>query len=203
MHLKYSDVKWAEFRLTSEYSRLLRATEIATRYVFSLYTVERLRSTDSFYVDMTRAARDVNYGHDHIRLSYSAGVKDSSAAGDVTSFRISLPFRDTTPAVEAVSVRFRSPVGEVLLPLDAISCRFVHIVRDAVGYNEAFFFGGQFNVDVNNLVAVSDQTVGNFDSPQPDVAAVSEFVRVGIRHMVDFYLGGFAIGSVVFGGRTR
>lgn len=203
MRLNYTDVKWSEFRLTLECARALRATEVVTRYVFSFSYSEVLSASDFFYVEFTIPAAEICFTSDVVSLSCTAGVRDSAHPLDSFVVQASIPFSDAVSPVEVLSVTFRSPFAEVSLASDFISCSYCLVVRDSVGYNESFFFGGLFNVDVNNVAFVSDNLATDVDSPQPDVAAVSEFVRVGIRHMIDFYLGGFTIGSVVFGGRVR
>lgn len=203
MRLNYTDVKWSEFRLTSEYARFLRATEVVTRYVFSNVDAEILAASDAFYVEWTTPLYELCGATDRVSLSYSASVKDAVYVPEVLSILAYVSLADAPVSVEFVSVRFRSPFSEVTLASDLISCGYKLFVRDVVGYNEAFFFGGRFNVDVNNIAFTSDMLAVDVDTPQPDVAAIAEFVRVGIRHMIDFYLGGFTIGSVVFGGRVR
>lgn len=203
MRLNYTDVKWSEFRLTAQHARLLRATEVVTRYVFSFSDSEQLFAYDLCRVELTVPKYEVCGASDSVTLSYTAGVKENISLPELFSVRVSARLSDVSAPVEIISVRFRSPFSETSLAADSIFCRFLLIVRDAVGYNESFFFGGRFNVDVNNILFTSDAFRTELDSPQPDVAAVAEFVRVGIRHMIDFYLGGFAIGSVVFGGRVR
>lgn len=203
MRLNYTDVKWSEFRLTSEYARFLRATEVVTRYVFSFADAEVLAASDVSYVEFTTPAYEVCGAADRVSLSYSAGIKDIVSLPEVLSVLANVSLADVATPAEFISIRFRSPFSEATLVSDLISCSYRLFVRDVVGYNEAFFFGGRFNVDVNNIAFTSDVLVTDVDTPQPDVAAIAEFVRVGIRHMIDFYLGGFIIGSVVFGGRVR
>lgn len=203
MRLNYTDVKWSEFRLTSEYARVLRATEIVTRYVFSFTDSEVLAASDMFYIKLTVPSLEVCGTADRVSLSYSAGVKDSVSLLETLSVLASVSLADVSVPTEFTSIRFLSSFSEASLATDLISCGYTLVIRDVVGYNESFFFGGRFNVDVNNIVSTSDIFNAKVDSSQPDVAAVAEFVRVGIRHMIDFYLGGFTIGSVVFGGRVR
>ena len=203
MRLNYTDVKWSEFRLTAQYARLLRATEVVTRHVFSFSDSEQLFAYDSCRIELTAPKYEACSASDSVTLAYTAGGKESILLSELFSVLVSARLSDVSAPVEIISVTFRSPFSETALASDSISCRYLLIVRDAVGYNESFFFGGRFNVDVNNVLFTSDAFRTQLDSPQPDVAAVAEFVRVGIRHMIDFYLGGFTIGSVVFGGRVR
>lgn len=203
MRLNYTDVKWSEFRLTSEYARFLRATEVVTRYVFSFADTEVLAASDAFYLELRLPQIESLLSTDKIRLSYSAGVVDSVLADERFSVLQDVCFRDSSQAVEVVSVRFRSPFSDSVALLDSVVTNFQLVVRDLVGYNESFFFGGRFNVDVNNIVFTLDSTFSEMDSGLPDSAAVVEFVRVGLRHMIDFYLGGFTFGSVAFGGKVR
>lgn len=203
MRLNYTDVKWSEFRLTAEYGRVLRATDVVTRYVFSFADEEVLSASDSFYLELRLPQIEGLFSTDKIRLSYSAGVVDSVLANERFSVLQDVHFRDSSQAVEVVAVRFRSPFSDVSTSLDFVVTKFQLVVRDLVGYNEGFFFGGRFNVDVNNIVFTLDSASSKMDSGLPDSAAVVEFVRVGLRHMIDFYLGGFTFGSVAFGGKVR
>ena len=203
MRLNYTDVKWSEFRLTSEYARVLRATEVVTCNVFSFSDSAQLSAYDSCRIALIAPKYEFCSASDSVTLSYTARVKESVLLPELFSVQVSARLSEVSVPVEIISVTFRSPFSETALVSDSISCRFMLIVRDAIGYNESFFFGGHFNVDVNNVLFTSDAYRTQLDSPQPDVAAVAEFVRVGIRHMIDFYLGGFTIGSVVFGGRVR
>lgn len=203
MRLNYTDVKWSEFRLTSEYGRTLRAVDVVTRYVFSFTTEEVLSASDTFYLELRLPQIESLLSVDKIRLSYSAGVVDSVLADERFSVLQDVRFRDSSQAVEVVSVRFRSPFSDASTSLDSVVTNFQLVVRDLVGYNESFFFGGRFNVDVNNIVFTLDSASSKMDSGLPDSAAVVEFVRVGLRHMIDFYLGGFTFGSVAFGGKVR
>ena len=203
MRLNYTDVKWSEFRLTSEYGRILRATETDTRYVFSFTDSEVLAASDSFYLQLTVPQSGVLLSLDKIRLSYSAGVVDSATPVELFSVQHSVFYRDASACVEVVSVTVRSPFSDSSVFLDLVVTDFRLVVRDVVGYNESFFFGGRFNVDVNNIVFTADSTASEMDSGLPDSATVVECIRVGLRHMVDFYLGGFTFGSVAFGGKVR
>ena len=203
MRLNYTDVKWAEFRLTSEYGRILRATNVVTLYVFSLACDEILSASDSFHLQLLRPQFEELFSSDSVRLSYSAGVVDSAPAVELFSVQHVAPLFDAAQSVEVVSVTFRSPFSDAAALLDFVFTDFQLVVRDTVGYNESFFFGGRFNVDVNNIVFTLDSTSSEMDSGLPDSAAVVEFIRVGLRHMIDFYLGGFTFGSVAFGGKVR
>ena len=203
MRLNYTDVTWAEFRLTSEYGRVLRATDVVTRYVFSLTHNEVLFAADLFYLRLLLPQPEELFSSDYVRLSYSAGVVDTAPAVELFSVHHVAPLFDATQSVEVVSVGFRSSFSDSVVLLDSVVTNFQLVVRDVVGYNESFFFGGRFNVDVNNIVLTHDFTSSRTDSGLPDSAAVVEFVRVGLRHMIDFYLGGFTFGSVAFGGKVR
>ncbi|MGL4614694.1 MAG: hypothetical protein ACRCVV_12515 [Shewanella sp.] len=203
MRLNYTDVRWAEFRLTADYARLLRATEVVTRYVFSFSDSELLLARDLCYIKFAVPSYEVCGVSDSIMLSYAAVIKDSILLPELFSVRLSTRLFDLATPVELVSVTCRSPFSEAAIASDSTSFRYAVFVRDAVGYNESFFFGGRFNVDVNNLVFTSDGLAAEIESPRPDLAVVAEFVRVGIRHMIDFYFGGFTMGSVVLGGRVR
>lgn len=203
MRLNYTDVKWSEFRLTSEYARILRATDVVTRYVFSFASEEVLSASDAFYFELRLPQIEGLLSVDRVRLSYSAGVVNSVLADERFSVLQDVRFRDSSQAVEVVAVRFRSPFSDAPVSLDFVVTNFQLVVRDLVGYNESFFFGGRFNVDVNNIVFTSDFTSSKLDGALPESATVAEFVRVGLRHMIDFYLGGFTFGSVAFGGKVR
>lgn len=203
MRLNYTDVKWSEFRLTLEYARFLRATEVVTRYVFSFADEEVLSASDAFYLELQLPQTESLLSTDRIHLSYSAGVVDPVLTDERFSVLQDVRFRDSSQAVEVVFVRFRSPFSDASISLDSVVTNFQLVVRDLVGYNESFFFGGRFNVDVNNIVFTLDSASSKMDSGLPDSAAVVEFVRVGLRHMIDFYLGGFTFGSVAFGGKVR
>lgn len=222
MRLEFSDVSWAAFGVTDTYTRLLgttahswvlldvdkvyyqtlRAVDIVTRYVLGLVESDELFLADSTAFLIESRPGDTVFSSDYISLFYLAKVSDYSSPIESVSFRHSFSLLDFCAFSEVVSVGFRSPFFSAALSRDRIVTDFCVVVRDAVGYNEAFFFNGSFNVDVNNIAKSVDSFAVCVDSIRPDTAATAEFVRVGLRHMVDFYLGGFAIGSVVFGGRV-
>lgn len=203
MFLKYSDVSWSEFRLAGLGSRVLRASDLTTRYVYGAEEEEVLHAPDYMFLMLHNPVAEELFSFDSVLLSYSGVFAETCSTGELFSVRASLPFVDICALVEVASVRFSSPFAEAVLSGDRVFTNFHVVIRDAVGLNEAFFFGGVFNVDVNNIVFLSDAAAGRFTSPSSDLASVNEVVRVGLRHMIDFYLGGFALGSVVLGGRLR
>lgn len=203
MLLKYTDLKWATFRVTAEYGRLLRATTVTTRYVFSTGPREVLAASEYTYFLFRAPAYEVLGSSDRIRLSYSAGVSDSVAVPEVFAVSATFPFADARSAVDVARVTVRSPFRDAPVSLDTVRCNYVLRVSDVVGLNEFFFFGGLFRYNAVNVAFAGDKIAGNFRAGKPEVAAVSEFIRVGLRHMVDFYLGGFTLGGVAFGGRVR
>lgn len=203
MHLKYTDLKWAAFRLTAEYGRLFRATAVTTRYVFSTGPREVLAASEYMYFLFNVPSYETLGSSDRIRLAYSAGVSDMVATPDVFSVSATFPFADARPAIDVTRVTIRSPFRDASVSLDAVRCNYTLCVSDVVGLNETFFFGGLFKHDVNNVVFSGDKIAGNLRTGGPEVATVSEFIRVGLRHMVDFYLGGFTMGGTAFGGRVR
>lgn len=203
MFLKYSDVSWSEFRLSGLGSRVLRVSDLTTRYVYGVEPEDVLYSADYMFFMLQNPVAEELIPSDSVLLSYSGVCAETCIVDELFSVRASLPFVDTCTLVEVASVRFSSPFAEAVLSGDRFFTDFHAVIRDAVGLNEAFFFGGVFNVDVNNIVVLSDIVAGRFASPSSDLASVNEVVRVGLRHMIDFYLGGFALGSVVLGGRLR
>lgn len=203
MYLKYSDVKWRWLKATDVGYRLLRISDISSRYVFSHYQADKTTNREKISVRMQNPAKDSSEPVDAIRLAYVGKLKDFGLLSERMVFTMSSSFVEARPAVDVMSVRMSSPSADAVLPSDRIVTTFGLVVRDAVGLNESFFFGGIFNVDIHNVVFPQDKVSGGFEKAAPDSAILSEFVRVGIRHMIDFYLGGFALGSVVFGGRIR
>ena len=222
MRLEFSDVSWAAFGITETYARrlettalswvslglvgvhyqTLRAAEITTRYVFSLVAADSVSPSDFVFSRIYSACASSASVFDSVLLSFIASALELVSVPEFISFQHSFSLADFFQPVEVVSVVFSSPFSSVLLAVDRLSLDFCLTVRDAVGYNEAFFFNGSFIVDVKNIANSVDSFSTAVASARPDVAATSEFVRVGLRHMVEFYLGGFAIGSVVFGGRV-
>ena len=222
MRLEFSDVSWAAFGITETYARrletsalswvslslgdvqyqILRAAEVTTRYVLSLVAADSVPASDFAFSRIVSVRTSSASVFDSVLLSFTAGVSELVPVPEFISFQHSFSLVDFFQPVEVVSVWFSSPFSSVLLTVDRLSLDFCLTVRDAVGYNEAFFFNGSFIVDVKNIANSVDSFSTAVASARPDVAATSEFVRVGLRHMVDFYLGGFAIGSVVFGGRV-
>lgn len=203
MFLKYSDTSWQWLRLTDSYSRLLVLSDISTRYVFSHVQQDATGNREKVSIRVVSYPADSSDVLDSIRLLYSGKTSDTAVLRDKMAMYMEKPVRDSLIPVEVVSVRFSSPYADAVLSSDRIVTKFTLLVRDALSLNEAFFFGGVFNVDVNNIVFTSDKLVTKQETDSSDVATVDEFVRVGLRHMIDFYLGGFTLGSVVFGGRLR
>lgn len=203
MLLKYTDLKWAAFRVTAEYGRLLRATAVTTRYVFSTGPREVLAASEYTHFLFNAPSYEVLGSSDRIRLSYSAGVPDSVAVPDVFAVSATFPFADVRSAIDVARITVRSPFRDVSTSLDMVWSNYTLRVLDAVGLNEFFFFGGLFRYNALNVAFAGDIIAGNFRAGKPEVAAVSEFIRVGLRHMVDFYLGGFTLGGAAFGGRVR
>lgn len=222
MRLEFSDVSWAAFGITETYARrletsalswvslslgdvhyqTLRAAEITTRYVLSLVAADSVSSSDFVFSRIVSARASSASVFDSVLLSFAASASELVSVPEFISFQHLFSLVDSFQPAEVVSVRFSSPFSSVLLTTDRLSLDFCLAVRDAVGYNEAFFFNGSFIVDVKNIANSVDSFSTAVAGVRPDVAAASEFVRVGLRHMVDFYLGGFAVGSVVFGGRV-
>lgn len=203
MFLKYSDVSWRWMRITDEIFQFLRITDVATRYVYSHFQDDKAFTLDRSLFEMKGSCKEAQVAVDRVRLSYSGKRMDTATSSDTVEMQFAGKFRDFLPPADVLRVSFRSPFAEVAFAPDRVTTFFVVNIHDAVGLNESFFFGGIFNVDINNIAAVLDRATTAQESGSVDSASVAEFVRIGVRHMTDFYLCGFAIGSVVFGGRLR
>lgn len=203
MFLKYSGVSWQWLRMSDTYNRHLALSDVNTLYVFSLVPRDETVVRESVSLGVISFVPEDVPALDATYLCYTCGLLDSTPVSERMAIEVFGVIPEFLVPVEVVSVRFASPFAETRLVSDRIVTKFTLRVRDALSLNEAFFFGGVFNIEVNNVVFVPDKLRASQKTPSADVAAVSEFVRVGLRHMIDFYLGGATLGSVVFGGRLR
>lgn len=205
MRLRLSDTQWVLLRGVDTSSSLHRITYLTSVLLYAESQKDDVPALDIATLTFgLRVKGDTAASTDAISYSMQLGMLEAPAAVDLLSVRASFGFADTAVTPDVCSVRMRLPPTESASASDYVAVAFSLGIKDAVGFNETFFFGGVFNVDVQNIVFSGERlTFAVVDPMDADSASAGDSMVVGMRHAIDTYFGGFAVGDPVFGGRLR
>lgn len=205
MRLRLSDTEWVLLRGVDTSSSLHRITYLSSVLLFAESQKDSAPALDVATLTFgLRVKGDFASSSDAVSYSMLLGMPEAPVAVDVLSVRASFGFADMAAAPDVCSVRMQLPPADSASATDYVAVAFSLGIKDAVGFNETFFFGGVFNVDVQNIVFPSERLAFDVVDPMDaDSASAGDSMVVGMRHAIDTYFGGFAIGDPVFGGRLR
>lgn len=158
--------------------------------------------SDFSYLNMVIPVYETMSSLDAIAYQFSVVLRDEAPPSDWQAFFLTSLLRDVAPALDKISCTFQAGLQEAVSGSDRQFCTVVALLKDSVIAESTFQTSGSAFSGMLDTSLTSDAFYHSLQiNILPDAVAVSDFIEIGVRYIIDFYFGGLSFGGSPFGGR--